>query len=388
MLESLYKPSDLSGGIFRINRKFAKICTLLCLASVILASYYQAIYDEFLAPSHDAVVQQSYARDYKDIPPLLHRISECKTILQMSSYWHEDYTKSVPFYRPMSLTWYWLEYHALGADHFNRWDVVSIFLNLIFCVLLWFLVRDMTGSFTAACITLLVYAGSRDQDIGTAIMLAFKLQGTPALVASQCWKDQPTLISDCLTVLAMLLAFHKKWLAGLISALVAVLFKESGWITYPLVFVLLIGTRKLRDVPPYVYGAAFLAIALPMLGRYASHMGIVGGPQGQPVSLHGWFVRYAFTVCGAYIINFYHSNWITSLLGSACYLIVMSKSSSVNSTIPCDSRDISDRRHSCRICVPNFTDSWAGELFRSSKSVTHLHSMLRLYDGDVVANSS
>ena len=73
----------------------------------------------------NSIAFENSMNDPIDIPPLVLRIKQCPTLIQTRSYWHEDYTPRVPFYRPLSLTWFWMEYHLLGEPLW-KWEIVSV----------------------------------------------------------------------------------------------------------------------------------------------------------------------------------------------------------------------------------------------------------------------
>jgi hypothetical protein len=321
-------PMDPGGVKPRANSRLTNILVFLLLAISLLTADFLQFESMFIGPHHNEQTKAIFARDYIDVPPLLLRINQCKTFVQTRSYWHEDYTPSVPFYRPLSLTWFWLESHAFGQDHFNRWVAVSIIINLVFCTLLWSLVKSTTKSTAIATVTLLVFAGVRNFTPLNSILFSYlTLPDTPSLTTSLYWKDQATLLSDSFTLAAIVLANKKSWIPGLFCALCSVLFKESGWITYAMVFVFLAGTGKIRDIPRWVYVATVVCIALPMIARAASGMGLIGGQEvGEN---RNWFNRYALATLGPCFLCFARNVWAAPLFATALYGIARLKKMTV-----------------------------------------------------------
>ena len=299
----------------------AIIPVLLAITALsMIASNYVAFRPDFVGPGHRAHLAKRISRDLIDVPPLLLRTSQCSTFIQTRSYWHENYTPNVPFYRPLTLTWFWLEFHILGDYDYRGWILVSIFLQFSFSALFGLFVKKLTGSSALAFCTLIIFAGERTW-LPTFISDLFLGTGyAPAVTATLAWKDQATQLADIAVVAALLCAAYEKWLPGLAAAVMAVLFKESGWITYALVIALLAVTGKLSAVPRWVYPAAIVCILLPIISRTLSGMGPIGGENIG--SNRHWLIRYLLAIGGPYLVICWDGRWAAALLGSALYSVI------------------------------------------------------------------
>jgi hypothetical protein len=304
------------------SSRFQQILLIIMAVATVFGVLYcdcTSFWPDFVGPHHEAFTAMRFAQDLIDVPPLMARVEQCKTFSQTISFWTNDYTPGVPFYRPLSLTCFWLQYQAFGCDHFNRWLLVSIVIHLTFCLLLAFFLKRLTGSTSVAIISLLVFGAYRV--INAGVLSNFWLMGEPpSLTAVINWKDQPTQLADIGTLLALMFAQREKWIFGLFCAMTAVLFKESGWISYAMVVILLIGTGRIGRVPVWVYFSAIACICLPLVLRYSSGMGLIGGEHiGTNMN---WYVRYFNVVSGAYVQGFSTPCWPAALFATALYGVV------------------------------------------------------------------
>ncbi len=298
-----------------------KLLLTIATVSALLIGVYVGHHADFFGPHHVERTRAAYAKDTDDIPPLLLRTSQCKTLLQTRSYWHENYTPGIVYYRPLSLTWFWIQYQIFGANDFTGWISISIVLHLIFCIVLGIFVFNLTQSYCASLCTLIVFAGARSLLPIAGIMQLFSLAvDPPAMIAVISWKDQPTIIADTLTLLSLIFVRQEKWLWGLLAALTSILFKESGWIAYPLAFSLLISTGRLKYIPIWVYAAAAVVIAIPLAARYTAGMGLF---VQHPATHYGpAFYRYCDCTCGLYLSGLLDQRWPATILGTGLCLLL------------------------------------------------------------------
>jgi hypothetical protein len=274
----------------------------------------------FIGHNHSVKVAELFASDIVDVPPLLQRLSACRSIENLPMFWHGYYTIGTPFYRPLSLTALWLEYHFLGTSHYERWLAVSIVLQLLLCTLLGVFLLRLTGSWAMSMFSVLVFAGYRNwPPLGPALEYIHCVANSPSLVAATEWKNQPTQLCDCATLLALIFAQNRRWIAALFVSVIAVLFKEAGWIVYALTAVFLLGTGQIRFVPKWVYPAVIVSMAVPMVARYSSGMGLIGGLRIG--SNHNWLVRYALSTGGAYVVSWMLRTWPAALFATLAYII-------------------------------------------------------------------
>ena len=128
-------------------------------------------------------------------------------------------------------------------------------------------------------------------------------------------------------MLALVLAQKEKWLMAIGAALLSVLFKESGWITYILVLPVLYMSGQLKRIPPYAFVVALIAIALPLIAREAAGMGLVG--RYDIGTNRNWLARYTNAVGGYFLVGMLHGRWVPGLLAVALYLSARWKKSNI-----------------------------------------------------------
>jgi hypothetical protein len=316
----------------RIVGKYYKVVALTILAVVTLISIFttdfQQLSWEFIGPMHKENTAWYFRQDNFDIPPLILRTSQCTTFIQTRSYWHEDYTPKIAFYRPLSLTWFWFEYHHFGPNNYSSWTAVSLALHALFLVLLAAFLWEHTKSIAAVLLTLLFFAGL--PQLASLLQLNSIVSmrwDSSALLPVVAWKDQPTLLADSACMFALIFAKREKWVAGIFFSVVGVLFKESGWFTWVLVFLMLLATGRLSKLPTWVYFGAVIGIAIPMILRSAAHMGVVGGYRVG--ANYEWKVRYINAMIGCFLAGGLHGPWPALFLGIALCSLTQWKSKSV-----------------------------------------------------------
>jgi hypothetical protein len=185
----------------------------------------------------------------------------------------------------------------------------------------------MTGSLVIALCSVIVYAGFRQ--FGCPPIAAFSMgnQGSPSFNALAQWKDQPTFFADCSILGAAVLALRKKWIAALCIAVIGILFKESAWIVFAFVFLTLVFTGKVAEIPKWVYFATLFCIAIPITARHFSGMGYIGGIM---IGKNRYAEeRYLFSICGAYIKYCLQNEEASELLGTGLYCLVIWKRKSL-----------------------------------------------------------
>jgi hypothetical protein len=113
------------------------------------------------------------------------------------------------------------------------------------------------------------------------------------------WKNQPDLWTDTLVTLACLGALSGRYWAALVCAALAVCYKESGWLAFPLMLATVTVAGRLRTVrASHVAVAIGLIAGLVALRASAGHAVFAGYRQGTNAN---WLSRYIAATGGIYV---------------------------------------------------------------------------------------
>ncbi len=232
--------------------------------------------------------------DKIDIPMLLGALSEKTTFASTFAWWHESWTRQTAYWRPLTMQSFWLEKRLFGLDRYDRWMWVSFALGAAFAALLGIYVRVVTGRRDLALLSVALFTLPSPLSLLRNIVSS----GPNSDLVLGTWKDQPDLWANCLTLAALILLHRRRFAWALACGAAAVCFKESGWLVFPLSLVQLIATRRLREMPLWVYGAA-AAVILTLLGfRYSAGPAVMRGYHMG--SNQHWHDRYVNALEGVY----------------------------------------------------------------------------------------
>jgi hypothetical protein len=193
-------------------------------------------------------------------------------------WWHHNWIgQAFPFYwRPLTVQSYWVECRLFGPDRFDRWQTADIAFHVLFACLLAVFAWRITGSKFAAPITVLAFTSFRPIS-GLEPAYFVSAFTTPAAnVVLDNWKDQPEMWTGACAVGALLCALSRRWWAALALAAISVCYKESGWMTFPMLLACAVYTRQVPTIPRSVWIATGLVVfALIALRASAGHSVLV-----------------------------------------------------------------------------------------------------------------
>lgn len=237
--------------------------------------------------------RNSVKADKIDIPVLLNSLASKPTYSSTFAWWHSSWCKEVPFWRPLTIQSFWLEKAAFTTDHFEKWYCVMFLFKLIFFALMGVYAFKLTKRRDIALLATALY--------GIPITIIphladFVLTQAPVDLVN-AWKDQPDLWTDILILSALIFTFDKRYWLALLSATLAVCFKESGWFAFPLILLQLFYTRQIKSVPKSIFIGTLASIVLLAILRISSGVGH-GFSMG---TNEYWFNRYFGAVGGLYL---------------------------------------------------------------------------------------
>ncbi len=257
----------------RGNRKLADWCYWSLALILIAVSFWMGTARPYLSldnPPQDIVNLQKVEVDYHQLYPAL----ESKhTFAQTFEWWHSAWRADEwvgAYWRPLSMQMWWLESHLFGEDRSFNWMRVSLLLAACFNLLLLRFFHLLSGRRLFALIGLAIFALP-----GHWLHLISPLSVEPRisnadLLLLQGWKDQPDLFANCLTIGALIFAWNRRYGWALACAALAPCFKESGLLTFPLLFGLLLYRGELKSLPKWVYAGVVGFFGLYMFARWTA----------------------------------------------------------------------------------------------------------------------
>ena len=250
--------------------------------------------------------------DRIDIPMLLHSLASKPTFLSTFAWWHQSWTFETAYWRPLTMQSFWLEKRFFGLDRYDLWMWVNVFWNVAFLLLLNQYVRALTGHRDLALLSVALYCLPMPISFAHGVLDP----GPFSDVVMASWKDQPDLWTDTLVVGALLLAYRRQFGLTLLCCALAVCFKESGWLAFPLLLIQLAATKRFREVSWRWYAAAAITVAALLVFRLSAGPEVFRGYHLG--SNHNWPTRYIRSVCGVYFLMLilYPACWV---FGHALY---------------------------------------------------------------------
>lgn len=221
-------------------------------------------------PRIDVAHMKAIDVDYHMLYPSL----EAKKTFASTFQWYREPWRAdtwvAAYWRPLTMQAWWLQSHFFGEDRSFNWMRVSLGLQVIFDLLLLALFRSITRSRGMALLGLALFALPLAWLISVCPLSEQPRVWNHDLMIVQGWKDQPDLWCNCLVLGAMLLSMRGRYGLALLSTALAIGFKESGLMAFPLVLITVSFTQGFRRIPPWVYSAAVVILGLMMWGRYAA----------------------------------------------------------------------------------------------------------------------
>jgi len=215
-------------------------------------------------------------------------------------WWHGTWVGRVPFWRPLTSYGFWFEYKLFPPNRYDEWYVVSALSNLVFCALLILFAKKLTESMVFGFFVGLLFSGSflmSPLAVDRSVLNIFGSEffGPPCNLAFNVWKNQPDIWSDTAIIGSLILVLDKKWAWALVCASIAVAFKENGWLTFPLIGLVLWAKHRLRSTPRKVYAAITACMIALVLIRLNCGMEVFRGyhmGHNNVGSHHGAVYRY------------------------------------------------------------------------------------------------
>jgi hypothetical protein len=247
----------------------------LCLLAVT-----STVYEGYIGNRHwfvDRHVEQTarvFAVQDVDDAAFLHDIRSHPTATGPLFWWHNGWHGNrYPYYwRPLTMLSFWIEYHLFGAYRFDRWQIADIFFHLVFTALLAYFAFRVTRSRFAAPLSAIVFTGLTLFQVPEVTFFIVGFTTPDAHVVLFNWKDQPEEWGGICTLISLLFAMRGRWLPAIGCAFASVCFKESGWLTYPMLLLTAIMWGRLRDVPKSAWVSAIVScIVLIALRASAGH---------------------------------------------------------------------------------------------------------------------
>lgn len=286
---------------------------VLAAVAVLLVAQMLAVESRWLFNRDIVAFSRNVPRvDRIDVPMLLGSLAAKPTFVSTFAWWHESWAKQAPYWRPLTMQTFWLEKRLFSLDRYDRWMWVTFVLGMVYAVLLGIYVHTLTGRRDLALLSVALFTlpsplGHFQNIIPT---------GPNSALVLGSWKDQPDLWANSLILAALVLTHRRRFGWALACSAVAVCFKESGWLVFPLCFVQLLAMRRLRELPPWVYGVSVVVVLTLLAFRYSAGPEVVRGYH-MGSNTH-WRNRYVNALEGLYF-SFLFSFLPGWLLGHALY---------------------------------------------------------------------
>ena len=204
-----------------------------------------------------------------DLCLIIGGVSSVHTVAETERWWHGTWAGQVPFWRPLTSLVFWGE-HKLFGQQFGYWLQVSVVLQLIICGLFLLFTSRLTRSIWFGLAATFYFTAWR---MPIQVGMSEFLTPAPASIATQSPKDQPELLVSAFVLLALITALSRKWGWVILAGAIATCFKESGWLTFPLVLSLIIwrdGARSIWTIPTKWWLALGLTVTILIVARVAA----------------------------------------------------------------------------------------------------------------------
>lgn len=217
-------------------------------------------------PTVDIVNLQRVDVDYHMLYPSI----EAKTTFGETFGWYREPWRDDAwvgaYWRPLTMQAWWLQAHMFGIDRPYNWMRISLLLAVAFDVLLLSLVWNLTKSRLLALIALALFALPSWIHAWTPLSERPRIGFSDLLILE--WKDQPDLFANCFILGALILAIRGRFAFALLCGALAIGFKESGLMSFPLVFLAMAWTGRVKQIPKWCYAATAALLGLMMVGRW------------------------------------------------------------------------------------------------------------------------
>lgn len=243
----------------------------LAIASILAAGLWLGTARQYLSfdnPKIDIVRLQEIDVDYQKLYPA---IESKATFLQTFHWWHEPWREDqwvAAYWRPLTMQAWWLQSHLFGEDRSYNWMRLSLVLTVGLALLFTELMRRLTGRRLVALLGLALFALPAHWTNSLTPLSAQPRIWNIDLLICDGWKDQPDLFANCLILGAMVCALRNRLGLALACAGVAIGFKESGMMAFPLVALIATSQRGVRSIPWWCYAGGAGIMGVVMICRW------------------------------------------------------------------------------------------------------------------------
>jgi hypothetical protein len=142
--------------------------------------------------------------------------------------WHVDHA---PFWRPLTSYVSWFMYLAWPKDDLFHRELVTLAFHLCFLVVATATLWRLTGKRWLVLTTMWLFAGMRFAGMGSTPDPVSRV-----VIYPKCYHEP---LVSMFILLAVLMIVNGRWIAGLACAIISVLFKETGFMAWPVVILAL-----------------------------------------------------------------------------------------------------------------------------------------------------
>jgi len=297
--------SSGSDGLEASAKSYLGLVLLAIAILVVTVSVYLAPIQEVVRPNARAYwTSEVYDDPSGDGRSIMRMMEAAPTFAQSLSFWTTADYNGYRFWRPLAKTAYWIEWKTFGHD-FEYWGAVSVCLYYICAATFGWMVFALTRRIPVMLLAVFLFAGVRP-----FMSLLYPVFDTPNHTPALCamaWKDQPDLWLDTCIFAALALFANGSYGASLAMTVVAIGFKEPGWLTFPLALGMYLLRRphlSKKTVYPWIATIVILiAIRIAIThGTYLEAHCMSAGPH-RPFHNIGWPNRYLAAAGGIFIIN-------------------------------------------------------------------------------------
>ena len=255
-----------------------------------------------------------------DLQLIIGGADQVTTIGETFRWWHGTWIGQVPFWRPLTSLLFWGEYRMFGPERYDLWLGVSIALQVVVSLLLIILFNRLSGTKWMGWAVALYFSAWRALPLNLGIGTGF-LFASPSSLALDSPKNQPEITVAIFVLLALIGALRKQWWLVIISFVVAVCFKEMGWIALPLALVTVLwkyGSKSLREIRPVWWLALGVAVVALLVARASAGPEVFRGYHMGSNTM--WVTRLVNSYADSFLSDrLFSTNVASALLGIALF---------------------------------------------------------------------
>ena len=144
------------------------------------------------------------------------------------SWWTGTWVGQVPFWRPLTSYLFWAQWKLFGWYNQDAWQLVQVISHVLACAAAFVFMEALTGKPAMGVLASALF------NVGLRPYWFLQLTECPAVWAMGEWKDSPDQwVAGCV-LLAALFAWRGRLWHALVAAAFAAMFKETGFIAFPL----------------------------------------------------------------------------------------------------------------------------------------------------------